>query len=286
MANASGLEIYGVVGFPAKHSLSPLTHNAAFRHLKLPADYKIFEIKPQEFEVFIRNLPKKGISGVNITVPYKEAVLPYLHKAAEGVSIIGAVNTVKVSRENGALEGFNTDADGFMRHLREELGVDPQHKRVALLGCGGAGKAVAVALAREKPRSITVFDTDACRAEFLAKHLMQHFRDIAVTAADSVKGLKIKEADILINATPVGMKKDDPLLVEVQEIHPGLFVYDVIYNPAETALLKCALKMGAKVSNGLGMLLYQGARSFELWTGKEAPLAVMRQALYEGVRKL
>lgn len=286
MARASGQKIYGVVGFPAKHSLSPLMHNAAFAHLKLPAEYRIFEKKPEEFVAFMRGLLSAGIYGVNVTVPYKEAVLPFLNTIAEEAKLIGAVNTVRVVQGRDALEGFNTDAEGFMRHLCQELGFRPQDKAVVILGAGGAARAVTVSLAKEKPRSIAVFDSDAARAKALTTHLKQHFEGIDIAQADSVDGLKIQEADILINATPVGMKRNDPLLVRNQELHPGLLVYDLIYNPAETSLLQCARQRGAKVSNGLGMLLYQGARSFELWTQEEAPLAVMRQALYEGAQRL
>jgi len=277
-------KIYGVLGYPARHSLSPAMHNAAFRTLKINAEYRIFEKTPGELGNFLCSLSKENICGLNVTVPYKEKVIPLLNKVSAEAKLIGAVNTIRSSDKG--LEGFNTDGEGFLRHLTEDLRFNPQDKVIAVIGAGGAARAVSVFLSKAEPKTITIHDIDRTKAEALVSHLRANFKDIEIKMADSIAGLNILDSDLLVNATPIGMKEDAPLLVDEKFIHRGLLVYDLIYNPAETKLLKTAKQKGAMVSNGLGMLLYQGARSFELWTGEKAPIAIMRQALNEGVKKI
>lgn len=284
MDKESSRKIYGVLGYPAKHSLSPLMHNAAFAALKINAQYKIFEKKPDELEKFIRSLSKERIFGLNITVPYKERVVPFLDKVSSGAKLIGAVNTIKAYQNK--LEGFNTDGEGLSRHLDKDLGFNPKDKIVAIIGAGGAAKAVSVYLAKAKARLINIYDIDKTKALALVNHLKQNFKNTEFGLANSIRGLKIEDADLLINATPIGMKETDPCVVDGDFLHKNLLVYDLIYNPGETKLLKVAKQKGARVSNGLGMLLYQGAASFELWTGKLAPIEIMRQALNGGVKNL
>ncbi|MCX5703013.1 MAG: shikimate dehydrogenase [Candidatus Omnitrophica bacterium] len=284
MDKESSVRIYGVLGYPAKHSLSPLMHNAAFSALKINAEYKIFEKNPDELEKFIRSLFKERIVGLNITIPYKERVIPFLNKVSPGAKLIGAVNTIKADQNK--LEGFNTDGEGLLRHLDEDLGFNPKDKTVAIIGAGGAAKAVSLYLAKAKARAINIYDIDKAKALALVNHLKQNFKDTESALADSIRGLKIEGADLLINATPIGMKDTDPCVVDGDFLHKDLLVYDLIYNPGETKLLKVAKQKGARVSNGLGMLLYQGAASFELWTNKPAPIRIMRQALNKGVKRL
>jgi len=272
-------KVYGVLGYPVKHSLSPLMHNAAFKALGLDAEYVLFEKTPQDLAGFLLSLGKEGISGINVTVPYKEKVISYLSSLSKEAQLIGAVNTIKVS--DTQLEGFNTDGDGFIRHLTEDLKFDLRGKNVAMLGAGGASRAVAVYLAIAKIKSLAVYDVDQAKALALVEHLKNNFQDIEFRVVNSVNSLNIRSCALLINATPVGMKETDPLLVEPDMLHKDLLVYDLIYNPAKTKLLQSAEEARAKVSNGLGMLLHQGARSFELWTGQQAPLAAMRIALQQ-----
>ncbi len=285
MDRKSPARIYGVLGWPAKHSLSPLMHNAAFRALKINAEYKIFEINPEELGDFLRSLSKENIYGLNVTVPYKEKVIPFLDKVSGEAELIGAVNTIRIYQNR--LEGLNTDGEGFLRHLTEDLGFNPKDKVIAIIGAGGASRAVSVYLGKAEPKAITIYDIDKAKASTLINHLKENFKNIALKQANSIEELNIQESDLLVNATPQGMKETDPCLVDEKFIHKNLLVYDLIYNPKETGLLKLAQGKGCQFSNGLGMLLYQGVESFNFWMRpQKAPLEIMRQALNKGVGKL
>jgi shikimate dehydrogenase len=278
--------VYGVLGYPVKHSLSPAMHNAAFAHLKINAEYRLFEVKPQELDPFLSSLVQgeKDIRGLNVTVPYKEKVLEFVKLKPDSLYLkkLGAVNTI-VSEE-GTYCGYNTDIFGFLQHLKEH--IEPKEKRVAILGAGGACRAVSFALALAKAKEIAIFDIDAGKAAKVIMMLKGLFPALPVSQASNLEALAIEDKDILINATPVGLKESEPSPVKEEFLHQGLLVYDLIYNPQETKLLALARKKGARTANGLGMLLYQGALSFKLFTGQDAPLEVMRKALKEGVEKL
>jgi len=271
------MKIYGVLGYPVKHSLSPSMHNAAFKALKIDAEYRFFEVAPSDLNKFFDALMEKGICGLNVTVPYKERVISFLSSLSEEAKLIGAVNTIKISGKG--LEGFNTDGEGFLKHLKEDLKFDPAGKNIAVIGAGGAAKAVSVYLSRTRPARISIYDIDTQKAKNLVHHLKENFSIPKINAAESVEGLDIRHCELLINATPVGMKESDPCIVNEGLITDKILVYDLIYNPKETKLLKLAREKGARVSNGLGMLLYQGMVSFEFWTGRKAPKAVMQDAL-------
>lgn len=277
----SAPQIYGILGYPAKHSLSPLMHNAAFRALKIHAEYRIFEKTSDELQNFLSSLSRQNICGLNITVPYKEKVIPFLAQVSSEVQLIGAVNTVKVS--GNKLEGFNTDGQGFLRHLKE-LKFKAQGKNIAVLGSGGAAKAVCVYLAQENPKKISLYDIDKQKLSALVRQLKDNFAGTDFYAADTLEDLNTQGSSLLVNATPCGMKESDPLPLAKEFIHKNLFVYDLIYNPQETKLLKAAKESGARISNGLRMLLYQGMLSFEIWTGKPAPQEIMREALEGGLK--
>lgn len=277
--------IFGLIGNPVKHSLSPLMHNAAFRQLKINAEYRLFDIQPQELNNFLHSLSEKDIRGLNVTIPYKEVVLEYLKWQSSEVKFIGAANTLMV-KEDKYLAGWNTDGVGFHAHLTKDLKFNPSAKRVVCLGAGGAAKAIVNQLGNCGVKAICVYDLDQDKALKLVEKIKEHFPSCDAKVVDSLQGLDIKNADLLINATPIGMKQTDPSLIDSRVLHPKILVYDLIYNPPITRLLKEAKERGAQVSNGLGMLLYQGARSFELWTGERAPIEIMRGALEEGVRNL
>lgn len=272
-------KIYGLIGYPVKHSFSPVMHNAAFAYLKINARYKLFPLKEEEIGNFLKNLKQNNISGLNVTVPYKEKVISLLDEISDQARLIGAVNTIKVSGDN--LEGFNTDGEGFLKHLKEDLGFSPQGKNIAIIGAGGASKAVLVYLTGQSPKSICVYDVDGAKVSALINHLRDNFKNAAVRAAGFIEELNIEKCDLLMNATPIGMKESDPLLVDERFIHKDILVYDLIYNPKETKLLKLAREKGARTSNGLGMLLYQGMLAFKIWTGQNAPKEVMWKALQE-----
>ncbi|MFH1413340.1 MAG: shikimate dehydrogenase [Candidatus Omnitrophota bacterium] len=277
-------KIYGLIGKPVKHSLSPLIHNAAFKALKIDAEYRLFELEADKLEHFLYNMGENKIFGVNVTVPYKEKVIPILDKISDEAKTIGAVNTIKLNQ--GSLEGFNTDGEGFLRDLTENLKFNPEGKGIAVIGAGGAARAVCVYLSKAHVKRISIYDIDAKRRDILVDHLKTNFRDLKITSADSTQGLDIKRSDLLINATPIGMKESDPCLVDENLLHNNIFVYDLIYNPVETKLIKSAKHRGARASGGLGMLLCQGALSFEIWRERPAPMEAMKFALKEGVKKL
>jgi shikimate dehydrogenase len=270
-------QIYGVLGYPAKHSLSPLMHNAAFKALKINAEYKIFEIPPQDLEKFIRGLCGQNISGANVTIPYKEKVIAFLDSISHEARLIGAVNTIKVS--DGKLSGFNTDGEGFLRDISEAFDFNPAGKTIAILGAGGASKAVSVYLTKTKPRKIAVYDIDQEKLQALVKQLKACCQEVDFVKANSIEELGIQDADLLVNATPIGMKESDPGLVDAKFLHKDLLVYDLIYHLKETKLLKDAREKGCRACGGLGMLLCQGILSFKIWTGQNAPREVMQKAL-------
>jgi shikimate dehydrogenase len=281
MTKEAAGKIYGVLGYPVKHSFSPAMHNAAFRALNIPAEYKLFEINPQDLDAFFGSLRQNNIFGLNVTIPYKEKVIAFLGAMSESAKLIGAVNTVKVSDQG--LEGFNTDAEGFFKHLNEDLGFNPLGKNIAIIGAGGAARAVSVCLSQARPRKLSIYDLNKAKQSSLVNSLRENFKDFQINSANSIAELAIKECDLLINATPVGMKLADPCLINAAMIHKDFLVYDLIYNPRQTKLLKLAQEKGARVSNGLGMLLYQGMLAFEIWTGQKPPKEIMQKALEEAL---
>lgn len=281
MAMTSEIKIYGVLGYPAKHSLSPLMHNAAFKALNINAEYRIFEIEPDNLEGFVRSLESQNIHGLNVTVPYKEKVIPFMDAVSNEAMLIGAVNTVSLSQ--GKSQGFNTDGEGFFKHLSEDLGFNVTGASIAIIGAGGAARAISVYLSKASPKRISIYDVDGVKLLGLVNNLKKNFTNIEFNPVSSAEKLDINNADLLINASPVGMKESDCCLVDEICFHKDLLVYDLIYNPEETRLLAAAKKAGAGVSNGLGMLLYQGMIAFTIWTGQKAPKSIMQEALLTGI---
>jgi len=273
--------IYGLIGLPLKHSFSAAMHNAAFKALKINAEYRLFEIRPQDVDDFLAQLDKNNINGLNVTIPYKEKVLKFVKLDQESSFLrqVQAVNTI--AKKDGAWTGFNTDIAGFSRHLKEQF--DPVGKKAAILGAGGAAKAVAYVLASLKVDSISVFDVDHQKSSKITDMIKEIFPGFTIYPVDKIEGLEVKDKDLLVNATPVGLKEEDPCLFKSGQLHSNLFVYDLVYNPAQTKLLALAERAGARVSNGLGMLLYQGMLSFRIWTGQEAPRQVMEETLNSGL---
>ena len=284
------LKIYGLVGYPLGHSFSPLMHNAAFKRLNISGEYRLFQKQPEELESFLRNLEDENIWGLNVTIPYKEKVLDLdfiePDRTARYAREIKVINTIV--RKGKDLTGFNTDIAGFLRHLNK-LNFDPLNKRIALLGAGGVGKAVAYAVAKKGAREIAIFDLDRNKSENVVNMLGELFPDLNAVVVDEVEQLSIINKDLLINATPVGLKEDDPCLIEEDVLHKDLFVYDLIYNPSPTKLLSLAESKGLQYSDGLGMLVYQGAFSFIYFTETHIPyvkiVEVMWGAIEEALRK-
>lgn len=274
------MKLFGIFGFPLKHTLSPEMHNAAFQKLGLEAVYLPFELPPLEFTRLMRELKKTSLSGFNVTVPFKEKIMPFLDVISREAAAVGAVNTVL--RRGKSFYGYNTDIDGFARSLRE-AGFTVKGKRVTVLGAGGAARACVYALLKEKAAAVTVLNRTPERGKKLLADMRVHFKT-ARLASGSMHKEKIKEVlsetDLLINATSVGLKKEDRLLVS-KDLFPKrrIMVCDLIYRPARTPLLETAAALGNRTLNGLPMLLYQGAGAFEIWTGKSAPAVLMKRKL-------
>ena len=276
---------YGLIGHPVEHSLSPAMHNAAFKELNIDAEYKLFDVLPEDLELFLKEMPGKGISGANVTIPHKVKAKEFLEKNGilnEHARRLGAVNTIKVDNEK--LTGFNTDGPGFYRSLIEDLKFEPEGKTIFVLGAGGAASAVIMYLGNG-PKKIYVTDIDDCMTEKIKKHFEKYYdrhKLEVMKIGDFEKDLD--NADLLVQATPMGMNDDDPCPVDANFLHPKLYVYDLVYNRPATKLVAEAARRKLRATTGLGMLLYQGAIAFELWTGKKAPVSVMRKALKEALK--
>ena len=272
-------KVYGVIGYPIKHTFSPLMHNAAFKSLGINAVYLAFEIKPGSLKFALSYMKSMGVCGFNVTIPHKEKILKYLDGIDKEAFLINAVNTVTI--KNGRLKGFSTDGRGLLSSLKEKFGITPREKNFFIMGAGGASRAVSFSLALSGASRIVLVDEVKDKAIKLANSLSRNTPCEAIALKKDKKAMKelILDSDVFINATPCGMKQSDPRLIDPAFLHKGLFVYDLIYNPRVTRLLRDAKKRGARVSNGIGMLLNQGAISFNIWTGRKPPISVMKRAL-------
>jgi len=273
----------GIIGDPVEHSVSPAMHNAAFSHLNLNYVYLPFHVSKENLPGAIAGIRSLNFKGVNITVPHKSAVIPYLDEIDTLAEGIGAVNTIV--NENRILRGYNTDAPGFLHMLLLE-GIDPSQKKIAILGAGGAAKAIAFILA-DKGSRLTILNRHLERAEKLAGAILHTFRKDVVARELNEKNLRVtlEDSEILINTTSVGMfPHSTEILVPPDMLRSGLTVIDIIYNPPKTRLLVEAEKRGLKTINGVDMLVAQGAIAFNLWTGKEAPLLEMKSAVTRALK--
>lgn len=262
-------KLYGVMGNPVKHSLSPLMHNAAFREKGINAVYLAFE--SVDIKSSIQGMKALSIKGMSVTIPHKSSVIPLLDKVDPLANDIGAVNTI-VNVDN-KLTGYNTDAQGALRALEE---VTPVSGRSCIIvGAGGAARAIGYILKKNNVNLIITNRTEK-RGRELSKNLGSRFI--------KPEQLPDIDADILINTTPAGMSPDIDLCpVPEEALKQGMTVMDIIYNPARTKLLKTAEEKGCKIINGLGMFIYQGAEQFKLWTGQEAPVEIMRKTVEEAL---
>lgn len=274
---------FGVIGHPIEHSLSPLMHNAALRELGLDYEYRAFDVKKEELETRIREFKKKGFIGLNVTIPHKVAVLKHMDSLSEDAALVGAVNTIKFGRKN---IGYNTDGIGCTRAL-DDAGVKVRGKRILILGAGGAARAIAFKLAMENA-AITLADIIMEKAVTLAEDIKSKLgRRVDTTGLEGeILKKKIKEIDVLINATPAGMWPNvDETPINPEVIREGMAVMDIVYNPVETKLLREARKNGCKTINGVGMFVHQGAESLKIWLGIEPPIDVMRKAVVKELQK-
>ena len=277
-------QVCGVIGNPIGHTLSPVIHNAAFNHLKLDFVFLAFEVKADDLEFAMHGMQGLGICGLNVTMPHKIAITRYLDEADSTVKFLGSANTIL--NDDGKLSGFNTDGVGALQALREN-GVNPTGKNVVLLGAGGAAKAIAYSLSKEAER-LYILNRTPEKAAVLADALnrMSSNKVVGNLLSPSTIQASLQNADVLINTTSVGMYPAvGNSLVAPQWLKPNLTVMDAVYNPVETKLAKDAKAAGAKVISGIEMLIYQGAASFNIWTGHTAPVAVMQTAALNKIAK-
>ena len=276
---------YGIIGHPVKHSLSPAMQNAAFKALGIEAKYELYDVEPKGLEDFLDNILREKISGLNITIPHKIRAREYLEKKGtleEHARRLGAVNTIKVTVEG--LCGYNTDGPGFYRSLVGDLKFEPEGKSIFVLGAGGAAMAVIMYLGNG-PKKIFVSDIDKTKTEGLKGQYKKYYDEKKLIIVDEKKMKEaLGESSLLVNATPIGMKEMDPSPLAKELLHPGLYVYDFVYNRPVTQLVKDANSLKLHAVTGLGMLLYQGAIAFEIWTGQKPPVDVMKKALKEGLK--
>ena len=268
--------IVGLIGHPVEHSFSPPMHNAAFDALGMDYAYVAFDVDPQDLQSAVEGAKSLNIKGFNVTIPHKIEVMQFLDEIDDVAALIGAVNTIDFKE----LKGYNTDGIGAVKAIEEVTPI--KDKNVVVAGAGGASRAISFYLAKYGAESLTILNRNVDKAQSLAGDVSgSDFIDNV--KADSISEISgyLKDADILVDTTPIGMHPniDDEPIASADDMHEDLVVFDAVYNPNETVLLKEAIKAGAKSVYGIKMLLYQGAESFKIWTGRDAPVDVMEKAL-------
>ncbi|MEM2559931.1 MAG: shikimate dehydrogenase [Candidatus Bathyarchaeia archaeon] len=276
--------VCALIGYPIEHSLSPIMHNAAFQHLGLDYVYVAFSVPHERLGEAISGIRGLSIHGVNVTMPHKINVIKHLDGLDESAKLAGSVNTIL--NMNGGLVGYTTDGLGALNALKY-AGSDPLRKKIVILGAGGASRSISFTLAKYA-RELVILNRTLRRAEELVGDLRRIFGPVDIRAgplSERVLEDELKDADILINASSVGMRpNDNETPVKKELLHGNLTVFDIVYEPLETRLLREARSVGAKTIDGLSMLVHQGALSFEIWTGVRAPVEVMREAALKKIR--
>ena len=268
--------IVGLIGHPVEHSFSPPMHNAAFEKLGMDYAYIAFDVDPNNLGSAIEGAKSLNIKGFNVTIPHKIEVMHFLDEIDEVAGLIGAVNTIDFKN----MKGYNTDGIGAVRAIEDVISI--KDKNVVIAGAGGASRAISFYLAKYGADSITILNRNVDRAISLAGDVLDSGL-IADVQADSISEINnyLSDADILVDTTPMVMHPhvDDEPIARAEDMHEDLVVFDAVYNPNETVLIKEAIKAGAKPVYGIKMLLYQGAESFKIWTGVDAPVDEMEKAL-------
>ncbi|MFZ5806028.1 MAG: shikimate dehydrogenase [Verrucomicrobiota bacterium] len=282
--------LYGVLGFPVQHSLSPQFQMAAFQKLGIPAHYVRIETSVEQLEEMVKQLKGIPFRGWNCTLPHKFEMLKFVDLLDDHARTLGAVNTVL--NDHGKFIGFNTDGFGWLKAIREEFSADVRNLRIMILGIGGAGQALAIQAALERCERLVLVNRTFEKAQRLAKTLENYFRSeklqgaqnrlLALPWNEEEIAQEIDHVDLVVNCTAIGWKPHEPSVLPLRALQPHLLVYDTIYK--ETKFLEAAREAGARCANGLSMLLHQGTLAFEIWTGKKAPVEIMRSALQQAVQ--
>ena len=277
--------VVGVIGWPVAHSLSPPMQNAALEEMGLNWVYVPFAVRPEWVAEALAAVRALGLVGINVTVPHKETVAQLVDQLEGSARVLGSVNTV-CNRE-GTLVGLSTDGEGFLRAL-QEAGGSVSGKRVVLYGAGGAGRAVAYAVANHGAAQLWIVNRTLQRAESLAALVREQcgIRVSALQLGTEEAQRVTRQAEVVINSTSQGMHphEDEPPIVAEEWLSEEQWVCDLVYNPRETALLQAARRRNARTLDGTGMLVHQGALALESWTGREVPIATMRKALHAALR--
>lgn len=277
--DSPGTKRYGVLGFPVAHSLSPAMQEAGFRALGIAAEYLRVEVGSADLAAALPLLRQAAFQGWNCTLPHKEAMFALCTETDASAKEAGSANTVMVSE--GGLRGFSTDADGWEDAVAEAWKLDLPAQKILILGCGGVGRTLAVRLAKKGCRALTLSNRHQAKAEELADNLRRRSSTPISTVPWSSPELSgaVQKSDLLIHATPLGLGSNDPLPISEKCLHPGVKIYDTVYRKDYTPLVRQARERGCEALDGLGMLLHQGARALQIWTGQPAPLPEMRSAL-------
>lgn len=285
--------ILSVFGDPVKHSLSPNMHNPALQNCGIDGEYIKIRVPEDNFTQALSKIKDLGFHGTNCTIPLKFEALNACDHVDHAAKRMGAVNTI--SFENGKVIGSNSDGPGLVRAIREEFSIDIRDLRVMILGAGGgAGRAVAIQCAMEKVESLVLVNRTIEKAKQLSSELENDFMDDNIHKGPSrlkviewsKLGLttEISDVDLIINASSLGMSSSDPELISQNLLEPHHLIYDMIYSPSKTKLIRDGISIGARTANGLSMLLHQGAISFETWFNQEAPVEVMKKGLEDAIQ--
>lgn len=271
-------KVLAILGYPVDHSLSPAMQNAEFDRLTLDYVYVPVSVSPENLDTCVKGLVASGLAGFNVTIPHKQAILPYLSEVSEDASQVGAVNTVRI--EDGKLIGYNTDIDGWVRDIQEDILLE--RSSVCIVGAGGAARAVAVGAMKAGASRLFLCGRNLDTVAALGKSLLEKMPDADITWRDlddpDCRG-DLSACDIIVNSTPVGMDSTPGMPISADWLNENQYVYDAIYVPAETDLMRAARLKGCAVKGGLGMLAYQGAVAFEIWTGVEPDVERMKSTL-------
>jgi len=271
---------FAVLGHPIGHTLSPMMHNAAFEALGMDAIYLAFDVAPASLLTVLPAMKSMGFGGVNLTVPLKEVAFKGLADLEDSARRLGAVNTVEFTPQG--LRGHNTDGKGFLTAIREAFNYSIKGQTLFVLGCGGAGRAVAITAASEGASHLILADIDESRCKNVARDIASLAPATQIEMAGITPGQwqqKTHQAGLIIQASPVGMKEEDICPLPPSAFKSGQLAFDLVYNRPETCFTKAATTGGARAVNGLGMLLHQGAEAFTIWTKKPAAVEIMRNAL-------
>ena len=271
--------VYGIIGYPVTHSLSPVMQNAAFAACGLDGVYVPFEVTPENLARAVDGLRTLNIRGFNVTIPHKTTVMPFLDRLDESAESAGAVNVVL--NDFGVLTGYNTDGDGLLKCLADDFGFNPDGSSVAVLGAGGAARGAVASFCRAGVKRVVIANRTPGKSGELASLMVQRYPDTTLVALDGFDAVEreLSAVDLLVNTTSAGMSNGAETLVNIEGLGRAAIVYDMIYSPPVTQLLRDAGHLGLRNANGQGMLVSQGELAFMIWTGRIAPQGIMKRAL-------